>query len=101
MTLITKGNHPHNLPKRMQEKQFGIYRVSYELMAKFLNLDDEHIIVDAFSSHRERKNNLVGIKVEGPLMPKVYEGSETPWVPLDHIQHMKEEIAIYLAKEAE
>ena len=82
-------------------KQFGIYRVSYELMAKFLNLDDEHIIVDAFSSHIERKNNVVGFKVEGPLMPMVYEGLETPWVPLDHIQDKKKKIISYLEKEAE
>ena len=71
-------------------KQFGIYRVSYELMAKFLELDDAHEVVDAFSSHRERKNGVIGIKVSGPCMPRVYEGTEIPWVPLDHIQHMKE-----------
>jgi len=71
-------------------KQYGLYRVSYELMAQFLELDDEHTIVDVFSSHEERKYCLIGVKVSGPCMPKIPEGTPAVWVPHDQIQRMKE-----------
>jgi len=71
-------------------KQYGIYRISYELLEQFLELDDDHKIVDVFSSHQERKHCVIGAKVSGPCMPKNPEGVPGVWVPLDHIQHMKE-----------
>jgi hypothetical protein len=72
-------------------KQLGIYRVSYELLGQFLDLDEDHEVVDVFSSHIERKQNLIGVKVKGPLMYDTPEGTETAWVPLDHLQRMKEQ----------
>jgi len=71
-------------------KQVGIYRVSYELMAKFLKLDDEHMVVDILADRYERTIEVIGVKVVGPKMPEKIEGSEGTWVPLDHLEHMKE-----------
>ena len=66
-------------------KQLGIYRVSYELLGEFLKLDSDHKVIDVFASHIERKQNVIGIKVEGPRMIKTPESQEVTWVPLDHL----------------
>ena len=70
-------------------KQIGIYQITYELLGKFLNLDEDHKVIDVLSSHVERKRNLIGVKVSGPCMPQNPEGQEIQWVPLDQIEYVK------------
>ena len=60
--------------KKGRMKKVGIYTVTYELMKKFLNLDDDHKIIDVGADWDYRKYDSFAVKVSGPSMPKVAEG---------------------------
>jgi hypothetical protein len=71
-------------------KQFGVYLITYEQMERYLNLPEDHNVVDIIE-FRNRMKNAILVKVKGPRMYKVPEGQEIPIVPLDHLERKENE----------
>jgi hypothetical protein len=65
-------------------KRLGVYNISYEQMAVFLNLPEDHKVVDVISDINRIKSSFL-VKVIGPRMPEVPECQEAMWVPLDFL----------------
>ena len=70
-------------------KKVGIYKISYEQMGRYLNLPEDHHIVDVVSD-LNRMREYFFVKVRGPKMPTVPEAQEIPWVPLDYLERDEE-----------
>ena len=68
-------------------KQQAIYAISFEAIDKLLGLDPEHHVVgvDTSDNYKCFENNTFVVKIIGPKLPKVPEGSPTPWVNLNAI----------------
>ena len=71
-------------------KRIGIYKISYEQMGRYLNLPEDHHVVDIVD-YRNRQTNQLSVKVEGPRMCETPEGSEITWVPLDYLERKNDE----------
>jgi hypothetical protein len=78
-------------------KKIGLFSITYEMLEKLLNLDDDHKVLDVGADWRyNREADRISIKVSGPLMPEIYEGGVIPRVPAEWLEMEKERL-----KEAE
>ena len=57
-------------------KQLSVLNISYELIAKLLELADDHEVVNIFHEERDRKSMTLGIVIRGPKMMKAPEYNE-------------------------
>jgi hypothetical protein len=71
-------------------KRMGIYKISYEQMGRYLNLPEDHHVIDIIEC-RNRRTNEIGVKVEGPRLIETPEGFETVWVQLDYLERKENE----------
>lgn len=73
----------------MEKTHRGIYKVTYELMEKFLKLDSDHKVIGMETGRDDFDFEGVKVKVDGPCMPEKEEGFPLQWVPLDQIDYVK------------
>ena len=66
-------------------RKLGIYKVSYDQMGKFLNLPEDHCVID-IAEYKDRQSEEILVKVKGPRMPEVFEAHEIPLLPLDYLE---------------
>ena len=71
-------------------KRMAIYKISYEQMGRYLKLPEDHHVVDIIE-YRNRQNNEIAVKVEGPRLIETLEGYEITWVPLDYLERKENE----------
>ena len=68
-----------------KSKQIGTIHVTFELLEDLLKLDSKHHIVDVFRTKRDNFKEQLTVKIRGPKMPTVLEGTEMPYMPIEDL----------------
>lgn len=60
--------------------QVGMLRLTYKLLEDFLNLSEDHKVVDIYATSEDRQNNQFRVKISGPSMPLLREGGTITYI---------------------
>lgn len=63
-----------------KKTQVGMLRLTYELLEEFLNLSEDHKVVDIYATADDRQDNQFRVKIAGPSMPLLREGEPITYI---------------------
>ena len=66
----------------MSEKEIkkAIINVTYEALAGFLELPEEHHVINVISDGNSMRHQSIQVIITGPKWPSTFEGMELPWI---------------------
>ena len=70
------------------EKQLGIVHISRELLERWLNLGNDHRVVDVFIGNSDKQRNVISVVISGPKLAYVPEGECMPYIPFKQLNEI-------------